>query len=516
MSQSINYKQKFLKYNNKNYNQANNNNIINLNNTYTFIGRSVHDFPNEIELIKSNNCKLRSGSILGNHELLYGIVGYILHYDENIIRDKLCDNVYCKYDCATSLSDAKSTNNFYTQHESCQNIIPRMNLNYYAKTNTKNIYESFNEMISNRNVNFEDDLDIWKSNLYNEIIIKNIQIENIKYLYISIYNLSKLYYYFVGYNQLYVKLINMQKAQKLFYDMFSIILPIVIYDNQQNKLIKINDNLINIKPMTNMNNMNSENYIYYSILGLEKLKQYSYNLIRFNEHSIKIDEEIDYCIVYLSITEKIKPSSYLKLDFDFFYKLDFSLFNFTVSDEFAKKLEINKNEYCQIKTKELDDFLNTPFVFYNYIYKTIDNPDMDDPNPYISNPDYSEEENVRREMEDRRIWEEKINFYKEEKKKKTYEDYNNILRDIFVKKYVDNDKIKLKIKILQNLMSLHNIKMSTNTDIIFNEIEKLSTTEYYSKLKNSNEPNKIAENILYGKSMEFNESVFGFIKNCIQ
>ena len=475
---------------------------IDISSKYTYIGRGINDFRSEIDLIASGISTFRSASILGNNELLYLPQGIIMEYDKANIRTKLCENVYCKFDCSTSLSDTSASRNRFTSHESCEKIIPTN-----GDFGDNKFYKSLDEMVSDRHNSNFNNLNLYKSNLYNEIIIKNISKEDVKYFYISAYKIPsprERNMYFVGYRQLYHNLQKIRDGQEYFNQKFSVILPIVFYNNQENKLVIISKNLIKIKDYSFTENENDP-------IGYVRKDSL---LVIGNQ---KIHELLDRKIQYILSTKTPEDSSnyYQFDDFDYIFNLDFTSNTFDITNEMAAKYGVNKNEYSRIKSIEIKNFLAEPFVFNSSIDKTIQNPDPDG-EVWIENPDYSLENVERERREYQQQWDEKKKMYLEEDSKKTYEEYQNVLRKIYMENMIDSDKIKRNISEIRTLLTLHAIKShKTLTDEAKRLIEKLKDTKYYSQFSSSVAPNVIAEDILYTKFKEFTLSVLNFIKDIV-
>ena len=221
-------------------------------------------------------------------------------------------------------------------------------------------------MISDRRNDNFNSLNLYKSNLYNEIVIKNISKEDIKYLYISAYKIPssrERNMYFVGYKQLYRNLQKIRDGQEYFNQKFSVILPIMFYNNQENKLIIISKNLIKIKDFPFAENENVPN---------EYIRKDSV-LVIGNQ---KIHELLDRKIQYLLSTKTPEDSSnyYQFDDFDYIFNLDFTGNTFDITNEMAAKYGVNKNEYSRIKSTEIKNILAEPFIFNSSIDKTIQNP----------------------------------------------------------------------------------------------------------------------------------------------
>lgn len=504
MSVKNDYKHKCEKYFGKIKLLIGGNLEIDISSKYTYIGRGISDFKSEIDLVADGKSTFRSATILGNNELLYSPQGFIIEYDETNIRTKLCENVFCKFDCSTSLSDTTAFRNLFTSHTSCEKIVPTSS----DFANNK-LYKSFDEMISDRRNDNFNSLNLYKSNLYNEIVIKNISKEDIKYVYVSAYKIPssrERNMYFVGYRQLYRNLQKIRDGQEYFNQKFSVVLPIMFYNNQENKLTIISKNLIKIKDFPFAENENGN-------VPDEYIRKDSLLTIG----SQKIHELLDRKIQYLLCTKRPEDSSnyYQFDDFDYIFNLDFASNTFDITNEMAAKYGVNKNEYSRIKSTEIKNFLAEPFIFNSSIDETVLNPD---PNgeEWITNPDYSLENVERERQEQERQWNEKRKTYSEEDLKKTYDEFQNVLRKIYMENMIDNDKIKKNISEIRILLTLHAIKSHTTlTDEAKKLVEKLKDTKYYSQFSTNIAPNVIAEDILYNKFKEFTLSVLNFIKSLV-
>jgi hypothetical protein len=204
-------------------------------NVYRGVGYKIdHDsgnkpyFRSEIENLKNNICRMKSGTILGHNELPFIPFGYIIKTS----LENLC-NSFCLYDCSTGFSKSDNIK--------CDDISFEFNQEYVYKN-----YEKFIENIPSLDKSMGN---LTGTRKYNEVIIKNINIDIIDTLV------------FVQYGQngdplsdgeMHWILRFIVEFQNSLFEIFGKIIKISEYVPQTNEIKLVSDKLINKNIMNDM------------------------------------------------------------------------------------------------------------------------------------------------------------------------------------------------------------------------------------------------------------------------